>query len=114
MTESVYKVIELIGTSKESWEKAAAAAVDRAGQSLRDLRDFDLGVVRDAGVDHVARVHVVGVSPVKELRELPAIGKDASGVRPVAKIEYAVSGSFTRSGSIRRSNPCPRATPAPA
>jgi len=38
MTESVYKVIELIGTSKDSWEKAAAAAVDRAGQSLRDLR----------------------------------------------------------------------------
>jgi dodecin len=38
MTESVYKVIELIGTSKDSWEKAAAAAVSRAGKSLRDLR----------------------------------------------------------------------------
>ena len=38
MTESVYKVIELIGTSKESWEKAAAAAVERAGKTLRDLR----------------------------------------------------------------------------
>jgi flavin-binding protein dodecin len=38
MTESVYKVIELIGTSKDSWEKAAATAVERAGQSLRDLR----------------------------------------------------------------------------
>jgi flavin-binding protein dodecin len=38
MTESVYKVIELIGTSKDSWEKAAAAAVDRAGKSLRELR----------------------------------------------------------------------------
>ena len=38
MTESIYKVIELIGTSSESWEKAAAAAVARAGQSLRDLR----------------------------------------------------------------------------
>ncbi len=38
MTESVYKVIELVGTSAESWEKAAAAAVERAGQSLRDLR----------------------------------------------------------------------------
>ena len=38
MAESVYKVIELIGTSKDSWEKAAAAAVDRAGKSLRDLR----------------------------------------------------------------------------
>ena len=38
MTESVYKVIELVGTSTESWEKAAAAAVARAGESLRDLR----------------------------------------------------------------------------
>jgi flavin-binding protein dodecin len=38
MAESVYKVIELIGTSKDSWEKAAAAAVTRAGESLRDLR----------------------------------------------------------------------------
>ena len=38
MPDSVYKVIELIGTSKESWEKAAAAAVSRAGESLRDLR----------------------------------------------------------------------------
>lgn len=38
MTESIYKVIELVGTSPESWERAAAAAVERAGQSLRDLR----------------------------------------------------------------------------
>jgi flavin-binding protein dodecin len=38
MAESVYKVIELIGTSTDSWEKAAAAAVERASQSLRDLR----------------------------------------------------------------------------
>ncbi len=38
MAESVYKVIELVGTSAESWEKAAAAAVERASQSLRDLR----------------------------------------------------------------------------
>ncbi len=38
MAESVYKVVELVGTSSESWEKAAAAAVERAGQSLRNLR----------------------------------------------------------------------------
>jgi hypothetical protein len=38
MPESIYKVIELIGTSKESWEKAAAAAVSKAGETLRDLR----------------------------------------------------------------------------
>jgi len=38
MAESVYKVVELVGTSTESWEKAAAAAVGRASKSLRDLR----------------------------------------------------------------------------
>lgn len=38
MAESVYKVIELVGTSTESWEKAATAAVNRAAKSLRDLR----------------------------------------------------------------------------
>lgn len=38
MSESVYKIIELVGTSTESWEKAAAAAIDRAAKSLRDLR----------------------------------------------------------------------------
>ena len=38
MPESVYKFIELVGTSTDSWEKAAAAAVEQAGQSLRDLR----------------------------------------------------------------------------
>jgi flavin-binding protein dodecin len=38
MGESVYKVIELVGTSSESWEKAAEAAVAMASRSLRDLR----------------------------------------------------------------------------
>ena len=38
MSESVYKIIELVGTSTESWEKAATAAVNRASESLRDLR----------------------------------------------------------------------------
>jgi flavin-binding protein dodecin len=38
MAESVYKVIELVGTSTESWERAAAAAVSQAAKSLRDLR----------------------------------------------------------------------------
>jgi len=38
MAESVYKIIELVGTSKESWEKAAASAVAIASKSLRDLR----------------------------------------------------------------------------
>jgi len=38
MPESVYKIITLVGTSPESWEKAAKAAVERAGKTLRDLR----------------------------------------------------------------------------
>jgi hypothetical protein len=55
MAESVYKVVELVGTSTESWEKAASAAVERAGQSLRDLRvaevsEMDL-VLKDGRVE---------------------------------------------------------------
>ena len=38
MAESVYKIIELVGTSTESWEKAAATAVTKASKTLRDLR----------------------------------------------------------------------------
>lgn len=38
MGDSVYKVIELVGTSSESWEKAAKNAIERAAESLRDLR----------------------------------------------------------------------------
>ena len=43
MTESVYKIIEVVGTSSESWEKAAAAAVQRASKTLRDLRIAEIG-----------------------------------------------------------------------
>ncbi len=38
MADSVYKVVELVGTSTESWEKAATMAIERAAKSLRDLR----------------------------------------------------------------------------
>ena len=38
MPESVYKIVELVGTSSESWEKAATAAIERAAKSLRELR----------------------------------------------------------------------------
>lgn len=38
MPESVYKIIELVGTSTDSWEKAASAAVAKASKTLRDLR----------------------------------------------------------------------------
>lgn len=50
MPESVYKVVELVGTSKESWEKAAAAAVALAGKSLRDLRIAEV-VALDMHID---------------------------------------------------------------
>lgn len=55
MAESVYKIVELVGTSTESWEKAATAAVQRASKSLRDLRvaqvsDLDL-LVRNGKVE---------------------------------------------------------------
>jgi hypothetical protein len=52
MAESVYKIIELVGTSTDSWEKAAAVAVERAAQTLRDLRIaevVELDMVLDNG-----------------------------------------------------------------
>ncbi|TKW77364.1 MAG: transporter [Bradyrhizobium icense] len=55
MADSVYKVIELIGTSKESWEKAAAAAVGRASKSLRDLRVAEV-VQLDLAMDAKGKV----------------------------------------------------------
>jgi flavin-binding protein dodecin len=45
MSESVYKVIELVGTSTESWEKAATAAVSLASKSLRDLRVAEISAL---------------------------------------------------------------------
>jgi len=55
MAENVYKVIQLVGTSSESWEKAAAAAVSKAASSLRDLRvaevaELDVVVDDEGGV----------------------------------------------------------------
>ena len=55
MADSIYKVIQLIGTSEESWEKAAAAAVAQAARSLRDLRiaeveELDLQLDDDGAV----------------------------------------------------------------
>jgi len=52
MAESVYKIIEVIGTSKTSWEQAAAAAVKLTGTSIRDLRIAEitkLDMVVDGG-----------------------------------------------------------------
>ena len=51
MAESVYKVVELVGSSTESWEKAAQAAVERAGHSLRDLRVAEV-VAQDVVIEN--------------------------------------------------------------
>jgi flavin-binding protein dodecin len=45
MGESVYKVIELVGSSSESWEKAAMAAIELAGKNLRDLRIAEIAAL---------------------------------------------------------------------
>jgi flavin-binding protein dodecin len=63
MAESVYKVVELVGTSTESWEKAAAAAVSRASESLRDLRiaevvDLDMHIKDGSVESYRAKVKV--------------------------------------------------------
>ena len=63
MPESVYKVIELIGTSTESWEKAAAAAVETAAISLHDLRvaeilELDMHIDNGKVIGYRAKVKV--------------------------------------------------------
>jgi hypothetical protein len=63
MPNSVYKVIELVGSSTESWEKAASAAVEKAGKSLRDLRiaevvKLDMKVEDGKVVSYRARINV--------------------------------------------------------
>ena len=63
MTESIYKVIQLVGSSDSSWEEAAKNAVERAGQTLRDLRvaeveKLDMKVENGKVVAYRARVNL--------------------------------------------------------
>jgi flavin-binding protein dodecin len=63
MADSVYKVIELVGSSEKSWEEAARNAVERAGQTLRDLRvaeitKLDMKVENGKVTAFRARVHL--------------------------------------------------------
>jgi flavin-binding protein dodecin len=63
MAESVYKIIELVGSSTESWEKAAKAAVETAAKSLRDLRvaevaELDMHLENGKVLAYRARVRV--------------------------------------------------------
>jgi len=61
--DSVYKIITLVGTSTESWEKAAAAAVEQASKSLRDLRiaeveELDMQLENGKVVAYRAKIRV--------------------------------------------------------
>lgn len=60
MADSIYKVIELVGTSSKGWEDAAKNAVDKAGESLKNLRIAEITkldmTVEDGGVRFRARV----------------------------------------------------------
>jgi len=63
MTDSVYKFITLVGTSTESWEKAAAAAVEQAAKTLRDLRiaeveELDMRLENNKVVAYRAKVRL--------------------------------------------------------
>lgn len=55
MAESVYKVIELVGSSSDSWERAAKAAVERAAKTLRDLRVAEVSEL-DMQLDDTGKV----------------------------------------------------------
>jgi len=89
MAESVYTVVELIGTSTQSWEKAAAAAVKTASQSLRDLRvaevvELDMALDEGKVTAYRAKVKVSfkyesGGAPAKSApAKAPATKKTAS------------------------------------
>jgi flavin-binding protein dodecin len=63
MTDSVYKIITLVGTSPDSWEKAAANAVEQAAQSLQDLRiaeveELDMQIDNGKILNYRAKVRV--------------------------------------------------------
>ncbi|MFH0941674.1 MAG: dodecin family protein [Chloroflexota bacterium] len=63
MTNSVYKILELVGTSPESWEKAAGSAVEMAGKTLRDLRvaevvELDIQIDDNKVLNYRAKVKV--------------------------------------------------------
>ena len=63
MGESVYKIIELVGTSPNSWEEAAKTAVERAAKTLRDLRiaeiiKLDMKIENGKVVEYRARVNI--------------------------------------------------------
>lgn len=105
MAESVYKVIELIGTSTTSWEKAAAAAVKLASQSLRDLRvaeisQLDMHIVDGNVLAYRAKVKL-------SFKYTPGGGGDDTA-------EEAAPAAPKPRKAPRAKAPEPEAAPAPA
>jgi len=63
MTENVYKIITLVGTSPDSWEKAAAKAVEKASETLKDLRiaeieELDMQIQEGKVINYRAKVRI--------------------------------------------------------
>lgn len=69
MSESVYKIIELIGTSSESWEKAATNAVETASKSLKDLRVAEVTEMDMVVEDGIVRAYRAKVKLSFKYRE---------------------------------------------
>jgi flavin-binding protein dodecin len=93
MAESVYKVVELIGTSTASWEKAAAAAVKMASESLRDLRvaeisELDMQIIDGKVLAYRAKVKLsFKYTPGGESTEGAPVAKSARAKSAPAKAE---------------------------
>lgn len=103
MAESVYKVIELIGTSTASWEKAAAAAVKLASQSLRDLRVAEISQLDM----HIVEGNVLAYRAKVKLSFKYTPGGGEAGDAPAAKAPKAPRAKAA-------AKPAPEAAPAPA
>jgi flavin-binding protein dodecin len=79
MAESVYKVIELVGTSTQSWEKAAAAAVTRAATTLRDLRIAEVSQLDVQLKDGKVELYRAKVKVSFKYEESPRAGSGQGG-----------------------------------
>ncbi len=113
MADSVYKVVELVGSSAESWEKAAAAAVKQAAKSLRDLRiaevvQLDMQLADGKVQAYRAKVKLSfkyegGGSEARPGASRDTAGADADGI--VASVEASVTGRrqpIDRAVDVRR------------
>ena len=111
MADSVYKVIELVGTSPRSWEQAASAAVKMASQSLRDLRvaevvELDMHIEEGKPIAYRAKVKLsFKYSPgAGSPGEAPASATRKRGARakPAAAEETAAPAKKARRGGRKK------------